>query len=152
MKRRDIVVLILSVVVVLGLCGCAGPEAKSPSEELGPIKQVEESFPEIPVWQGTQFTDIFVPPSFRMLAEESFIYSTEADVRLAEVKYEGEIKIPEIIRLYQERMPANGWIFKQISGAREKTLTYRKATEECNITLKVKGGKTFIMVMVHPTG
>ena len=151
MKKPKILVLTLSLMLGFVLAGCAPrSQAKPPSEESGQSKVLEEPFAADTLWQGATFTDVPVPASFRMIAEDSYIYSTEGGFRLAEVKYEGEIKIPEIIRLYQEQMPANGWTFKQISGVKEKALKYRKGSEECTITLKAKGEKTFIMVMLHP--
>ncbi len=86
-------------------------------------------------WLEARFTDLPIPRDFTLLADESFVF-LQGSLRSADLQYAGGETVSQLIRFYQESMPANGWRFVRMTGVRMKTLSYLKGNEICEIIIE----------------
>ncbi|MFV1981085.1 MAG: hypothetical protein ACC655_08030 [Rhodothermia bacterium] len=75
-----------------------------------------------------------IPRGYEYKPDASFVFAQEG-MRSADLRYEGELAVEELIRFYQESMPMNGWKFLRLTGVRMKTITFTKNGEMCEIII-----------------
>lgn len=95
------------------------------------VKSAAESTP-LDLWASDHYTDLPVSDGYEYISSESFVFAQEG-IRSADLRYEGEQTVEELIRFFQESLPANGWRFLRLTGMRMKTVTFTKQGEMCEI-------------------
>ncbi len=135
-----------SATLFLGVClwvlsGCVPwqqPQAPvpRPSPEHQERKAQRPSMQSAPSarWILQRYTDLPIPKGYTLRANESFVFM-QGGLRSADLKYTGPLSVSDLIRFYQDSMPANGWRFLRMTGVRMKTITFFKGTELCEIII-----------------
>lgn len=154
---------VLTIVTIAGLLGaCAsvpGLSLFAPDEEpTAPASEVADAgivmaSPALrgDAWDGSQFGDVPLPRDFHILFDQSFTHSGEAGLRIADLHYVGEARPEDVVRFFQEEMPAHGWEFERLCGVESKMLTYAKNEENLEVMVADGGvGRTNVAVRLFP--
>ena len=130
--------LILTLLIVLGLSGCAVTKQR----ETITIQGLEP--------QATlRFSDVPTPAGFQILPQESFILESEG-ARAGMLKYTGEAEVEDVISFYKDRMLAYNWDLLNVLEYGDRMLNFERENESCVITLKQKGASVEILVSLSP--
>ena len=130
--------LILSLIIVLALSGCAVTKQR----ETITIQGLEP--------QATlRFSDIPTPEGFKILSQESFILESEG-ARAGMLKYSGEAEVEDLVSFYKDQMSTYNWDLLNVLEYGDRMLNFERGDEACVITLKQKGASVEILVSLSP--
>ncbi len=103
-------------------------------------------------WRATHFEDIAVPSEFDLDYDHSYINISDGGRRrVADLRYTGSPSPTKALAAMQREMARSGWSLESLSGVSIKSLRFSKASEECDIIVRVADdGETVIVVRVQP--
>lgn len=128
------------IVAISGMClwiasSCATRQPTSPPARLpAPSSQQTVERASSGQWVLNQYADLPVPRGYEYKPDQSFVFAQEG-LRTADLRYEGDLPVEELIRFYQDSMPTSGWKFLRLTGMRMKTITFTKDGEMCEIII-----------------
>ncbi|MFC1587023.1 hypothetical protein ACFL54_01830 [Planctomycetota bacterium] len=134
-------ILLLALIMLAGCTYSRDPSAGD--EEIFEPKRLAIS-------HELQFDDIPVPVNFEYESKTSFIYKHE-NVRVGKLVYTGREELFDVIRFYEENMPASGWgngSTRQFGNI--ANLHFEKQVEVAEITAQREGGHIIITIQVTP--
>ncbi len=131
---------VILVMLVIGLCGCAGVSKKEVSTR-------EESLLEP---QATlKFSDIPTPAGFKFLSEESYTFESSG-VRVGVLKYKGKADIEQVVVFYKDQMPLYNWNLLNAIEYGPRLLNFEREQETCIVNLSAKGKNIAITISLGP--
>ena len=127
------------------------PRSTSPvdsAQQTAPAAQ-----PPRPLWRGTRFDDVPVPPALTLDYDASYINvaGQRGGARVADLRYTGRTAVTETLASMQQGMLRSGWTSTSLTGVAIKSLRFTKDDEECQLIIrKGEEGETVLVVRLHP--
>ncbi len=92
--------------------------------------------------------DVPTPKKFEYLPKESFSYV--GAFRVTDLGYVGPGFVEKVMAFYDDQMPRHGWSYLRREGVYAITTVYVNDRNECRITLRRLGRRTFCRIRVLP--
>lgn len=133
-------VLIIAVLLITGLCGCAGASRKGglPSGE-GMLE---------PQGKG-RFTDLPVPAGFKFIPANSYSFES-AGVRVGVLNYAGKADAEQVVSFYRDQMPLYNWNLLNVIEYGERLMNFERENETCIVRILARGRSVNLSIAVGP--